>query len=186
MRGELVRTVLAGGLAIAVSTVTLAQGRGGGAPAAPAPQAAPAQQGQGRGNFVPEPVPPAQAFKTSTEHYNFLMRLHKGGIPFLWAHLERLYEGAKALDFSVGLTPDELVKRIFDCLTANGMTDGVHIRLMVTRGIKATPYEDPRVTIGDATIVIIPATVTRIVVVRDNPAKYPPTGPKINFSMLKR
>ncbi|KQT45939.1 aminotransferase class IV [Devosia sp. Leaf420] len=84
------------------------------------------------------------------------LRLHKGGIPFLWAHLERLYEGAKTLDFSVGLTPDELVKRIFDCLAANGMTDGVHIRLMVTRGIKATPYQDPRVTIGDATIVIIP------------------------------
>ena len=36
------------------------------------------------------------------------------------------------------------------------MTDGVHIRLMVTRGIKATPYQDPRVTIGSATIVIIP------------------------------
>ena len=84
------------------------------------------------------------------------LRLHQGGIPFLWAHLERLYEGAKALDFSVGLTPDQLVKRIFDCLAANGMSDGVHIRLMVTRGIKATPYQDPRVTIGDATIVIIP------------------------------
>ena len=50
------------------------------------------------------------------------LRLHKGGIPFLWAHLERLYEGAKALDFSVGLSPDALVKRIFDCLAANGMT----------------------------------------------------------------
>ena len=84
------------------------------------------------------------------------LRLHKGGIPFLWAHLERLYEGAKTLDFSVGLTPDALVKRIFDCLAANGMTDGVHIRLMVTRGIKATPYQDPRATIGDATVVIIP------------------------------
>ena len=84
------------------------------------------------------------------------LRLHQGGIPFLRAHLERLYEGAKTLDFSVGLTPDALTKRIFDCLAANGMTDGVHIRLMVTRGIKATPYQDPRATIGDATIVIIP------------------------------
>ena len=42
------------------------------------PPAAP-QGGGGRGNFVPEPVPPAQQFKTSTEHYAFLMRLHKGG-----------------------------------------------------------------------------------------------------------
>src|SRR6218665_2789825 len=77
------------------------------------------------------------------------LRLHKGGIPFLWAHLERLYEGAKALDFSVGLTPDARVKRSLDCGEANGMEDGVPLRLMVTRGIKATAYQDPRVTIGD-------------------------------------
>ena len=84
------------------------------------------------------------------------LRLHEGGIAFLHAHLERLYEGAKTLDFEIGLSPDALTKRIFDCLAANGMTDGVHIRLMVTRGIKATPYQDPRVTISPATIVIIP------------------------------
>lgn len=84
------------------------------------------------------------------------LRLHEGGIAFLHAHLERLYEGAKTLDFEIGLSPDALTKRVFDCLAANGMTDGVHIRLMVTRGIKATPYQDPRVTISPATIVIIP------------------------------
>lgn len=84
------------------------------------------------------------------------VRLHRGGIPFLHAHLERLYEGAKTLDFEVGLSPEALTARIFDCLAANDMTDGVHIRLMVTRGMKATPYQDPRVTIGPATIVIIP------------------------------
>ncbi len=56
----------------------------------------------------------------------------------------------------VGIRPAELVKRLFDCLDANGMQDGVHIRLMVTRGVKATPYQDPRVTISPATIVIIP------------------------------
>jgi len=56
----------------------------------------------------------------------------------------------------IGLTPDELVARFFDCVDANGMTDGVHARLMVTRGVKATPYQDPRVTMGKPTIVIIP------------------------------
>ena len=56
----------------------------------------------------------------------------------------------------IGITPQELVKRLFDCLDANDMQDGVHIRLMVTRGVKATPYQDPRVTISPATIVIIP------------------------------
>jgi branched-chain amino acid aminotransferase len=84
------------------------------------------------------------------------LRLHHRGIPFLTAHIERLYEGAKAIFMDVGLEPDELVKRIFDCLDANQMEDGVHIRLMVTRGVKATPYQDPRVTISPATIVIIP------------------------------
>jgi branched-chain amino acid aminotransferase len=84
------------------------------------------------------------------------LRLHDGGIPFLREHIERLYEGAKAIFMDVGLAPHGLVKRLFDCLDANGMKDGVHIRLMVTRGIKATPYQDPRVTISPATIVIIP------------------------------
>lgn len=84
------------------------------------------------------------------------LRVHQGGIAFLHAHLERLYEGAKALDFEIGLTPDELIERLFACLGANAMSDGVHIRLMATRGVKATPYQDPRVTVGLATVVIIP------------------------------
>ena len=84
------------------------------------------------------------------------LRVHNGGIAFLTQHLRRLYEGAKTLDFDIGLEPDALKSRIFECLEANGMEDGVHIRLMVTRGRKATPYQDPRVTVGAATIVIIP------------------------------
>jgi branched-chain amino acid aminotransferase len=83
------------------------------------------------------------------------LRLVNGGVPFLREHIERLYEGAKAIFMDIGLHPDELVKRLFDCIDANAMTDGVHIRLMVTRGVKATPYQDPRVTMGAATIVII-------------------------------
>ena len=86
------------------------------------------------------------------------IRLHDGHLAFLGQHLERLYEGAKALDMDIGLTPAELTARIEAICNANGMQgeSGVHIRLMVTRGIKATPYQDPRVTIGPATIVIIP------------------------------
>jgi branched-chain amino acid aminotransferase len=84
------------------------------------------------------------------------LRLVDGGVPFLREHIERLYEGAKAIFMDIGLTPDELVKRLFDCVDGNKMSDGVHIRLMVTRGVKATPYQDPRVTIGKPTIVIIP------------------------------
>ena len=84
------------------------------------------------------------------------MRLVNGGIPFLRPHIERLYEGAKAIFMDIGLSPTQLVDRLFACLDANGMQDGVHIRLMVTRGLKATPYQDPRLTIGPATVVIIP------------------------------
>jgi branched-chain amino acid aminotransferase len=84
------------------------------------------------------------------------LRLVNGGVPFLHEHIERLYEGAKAIFMDIGLTPEALVARLFDCVDANKMQDGVHIRLMVTRGVKSTPYQDPRVTMGAPTIVIIP------------------------------
>lgn len=86
------------------------------------------------------------------------LRVHSGRIAFLDRHLDRLYEGATTLDFDIGLTREELTKALYDTLAANGMDagEGVHIRLMVTRGVKATPYQDPRVTIGPATVVIIP------------------------------
>ena len=49
----------------------------------------------------------------------------------------------------------ELTRRLYETLDANRMSDGVHIRLMVTRGVRSTPYQDPRVVVGGATIVII-------------------------------
>ena len=60
------------------------------------------------------------------------LRLVNGGVPFLHAHIERLYEGAKAIFMDVGVTPQELVQRLFACIDANKMHDGVHVRLMVT------------------------------------------------------
>lgn len=83
------------------------------------------------------------------------LRVHRGRIAFLQQHLDRLYEGAKALDMEMEVSAPELGERLYRLLDKNGMTDGVHIRLMVTRGIKATPYQDPRVTITPPTIVII-------------------------------
>lgn len=86
------------------------------------------------------------------------LRVHKGRIAFLAAHLDRLYEGAKAIAMDIGLSRDELTSRLYETIDGNGMRDeaGVHIRLMVTRGIRSTPYQDPRVVISPATIVIIP------------------------------
>lgn len=86
------------------------------------------------------------------------LRVHRGKIAFLGAHLDRLYEGAKAIAMDIGLTRDELTARLDETIDGNGMRDaeGVHIRLMVTRGLRSTPYQDPRVVISPATIVIIP------------------------------
>lgn len=84
------------------------------------------------------------------------LRVHHGGIAFLDMHLARLYEAAKAIDLDVGLDRAALTGALYRTLAANQMTDGVHMRLMVTRGMKATPYQDPRACIGPATIVIIP------------------------------
>ncbi len=84
------------------------------------------------------------------------LRLIDGRIAFLDRHLDRLWDGAKMLRIDVGLTRAELIARLFGVIDANAMRDGVHIRLMVTRGKKRSPYQDPRLTIGPASIVIIP------------------------------
>ena len=83
------------------------------------------------------------------------LRLHNGRLAFLNDHLGRLYEGARALDMDVGMTRQALADAVYRTVEANGMRDGVHVRLMVTRGRKVTPYQDPRATVGPATVVII-------------------------------
>ena len=90
------------------------------------------------------------------------LRVHQGKIAFLDQHLDRLYEGAKALDMEMEVSADELRQRLYRLLEKNSMHDGVHIRLMVSRGIKATPYQDPRITITPPTIVIIPEYKTAL------------------------
>ncbi len=86
------------------------------------------------------------------------LRVVDGQPAFLDAHFDRLYEGAKAIMLDIGMDRAALEAAIRDTLAGNGMDtgSGVHIRLMVTRGVKRTPYQDPRVTVGPATIVIIP------------------------------
>ena len=84
------------------------------------------------------------------------LRVHHGNIVFLEQHLDRLYGGARALDMEMDVSVEQLSKRLYKVLEANAMQDGVHIRLMVSRGVKATPYQDPRITITPPTIVIIP------------------------------
>jgi branched-chain amino acid aminotransferase len=84
------------------------------------------------------------------------LRVHRSRIAFLDAHLDRLYEAAKAIDLDVGMDRAALTRALYQTLAGNGMSEGVHMRLMVTRGLKSTPYQDPRAGIGPATVVIIP------------------------------
>lgn len=83
------------------------------------------------------------------------LRLVNGRIISLGAHLDRLYEGARSIAIEIGLTREQLTAALFDTLAKNGMTDGAHLRLMVTRGVKRTVNQDPRFTIGPPTIVIV-------------------------------
>jgi len=83
------------------------------------------------------------------------LRLVKGKLISLDAHMDRLFEGARAIDLDIGLDRAGVIKAVQDTLDRNGMTDGAHIRLMVTRGIKRTPNQDPRFALGKPTIVIV-------------------------------
>ena len=83
------------------------------------------------------------------------LRLHGGRFAFLDRHLDRLFMGAKAIGLDVGKTRDELADLLRATAQENGMTDGAHVRLMITRGDKKTPSQDPRLTTGGPNIVII-------------------------------
>ncbi|MEJ2515741.1 MAG: aminotransferase class IV [Gammaproteobacteria bacterium] len=82
------------------------------------------------------------------------LRLVNGRLAFLDAHLDRLFEGAAAIDLDVGMDRAALTRALYETTGANAMTDGVHVRLMVTRGTKLTPNQDPRYVAGGATVVI--------------------------------
>jgi branched-chain amino acid aminotransferase len=83
------------------------------------------------------------------------VRLHRGRFVFLETHLDRLYEGAKAIDLDIGMTREELTEALYQTVRMNGMMDYVHVRLMVTRGNKTTPSQDPRLAISAPNVVII-------------------------------
>lgn len=83
------------------------------------------------------------------------LRLHRGRLLFLREHLARLFAGARAIDLDVAMSPAEVEAALHETVRANAMDDGAHLRLMVTRGPKSTPSQDPRTTIGPATVVIV-------------------------------
>src|SRR6056297_3300471 len=84
------------------------------------------------------------------------VRLHEGVLVFLDLHLDRLWKAAATVGLDLKMTRKELTRKIWQTLQANGMDDGVHVRFMITRGIKKTPSQDPRLTISGPNLVIIP------------------------------
>ncbi len=83
------------------------------------------------------------------------IRLNNGSFAFLDRHLDRLFQGAKAIDLDIGKTREELAEALRETARRNAMTTDVHMRLMVTRGDKKTPAQDPRLTVSPPNIVII-------------------------------
>ena len=84
------------------------------------------------------------------------IRLHNGQLVFLKEHLDRLYAGSNSIGMDIGMSSDDLTSKIIQTIEANNMYSNIHLRLIVSRGIKSTPYQHPRVNIGGPTIVIIP------------------------------
>lgn len=99
------------------------------------------------------------------------VRLHKGALLFLDEHLDRLYWGAGQIRLDIGLDRAALAAELRRTLSANEMRDGVHIRLMVTRGEKSAPNQDPRNALGKATVAIV--------------AEYKLPGPQLAKTGLK-
>ena len=83
------------------------------------------------------------------------LRLKNGRLIQLQAHLDRLFEGARAIALDIGRSRLEIEAALGETLARNNMNDGAHIRLMLTRGLKSTPNQDPRFVIGKATLIIV-------------------------------
>ena len=84
------------------------------------------------------------------------IRLHNGKLVFIDEHLERLFQSAKGISLDIPLTKKEIINQINTVLTKNHMKNDVHIRLIISRGNKITPYQNPNANVGPINFVIIP------------------------------
>ena len=83
-------------------------------------------------------------------------RLHNGTIVFADEHIDRLFRGAESISMDIGRTREQILDEVNRVIEANDMHDGVHVRLVVTRGLKPTPYQAPWVISSQSTLVIMP------------------------------
>ena len=113
--------------------------------------------------FVNGAIVPRDEAKVSVYDSGFMLgdgiweglRLYNGWWAFLDEHLDRLFGAAKAIDLDLGMTREEAAQALNATAAANDMTNDVHARLMVTRGIKTKPFQDPRLSKSGPTVVII-------------------------------
>jgi len=82
------------------------------------------------------------------------LRLHHGVYSFLDRHLDRLFASAKGVHLDIGKTRDELTEILYETARVNNMETDAHVRLMISRGTKKTPSQDPRLVVGGPTIVV--------------------------------
>lgn len=83
------------------------------------------------------------------------IRLYDGKWAFITEHMDRLYEAAKAIDLDIGMTPDQMISAVLETQKANAMHSDAHCRLMVTRGVKTRPFQNPRLSQQGPTVAII-------------------------------
>ena len=84
------------------------------------------------------------------------IRLHKSNLIFIDEHLDRLYASANGISLNIHYTKQEIIDEINKVLDKNMMDDDIHIRLIVSRGDKITPYQNPNANVGPINLVIIP------------------------------
>ena len=84
------------------------------------------------------------------------IRLYNKKLVFIDEHINRLFEGAEKLSINIGLQKSALIDLIYAVIEKNEMFSDVHIRLIVSRGMKLTPYQHPNVNVGPSSIVVIP------------------------------
>ena len=83
------------------------------------------------------------------------IRLVNNNWMFLEEHLNRLFEGCKAIDIKLNLSRDDIKQAIVDTQLINDMTDSAHARVMITRGNKIKPFQQPNLSDGINFVIIM-------------------------------
>lgn len=113
----------------------------------------------GRGRILPREMAGVNPWDSSVQGGDAAwegLRVYRGKILSLERHLRRLFKSAKALGFENVHSKEEVTEAIFRTLAANGMRDGAHMRLTLTRGEKCTSSMNPKFNVYGTTLIILP------------------------------